>query len=296
MRVFVTGASGQLGSFLLDQLVDRHDVLGVDLVSPRFEAHRDLVERADITNRVEMERLVAGSDVVVHCAAQISVDWSNLNPLGDMDANLGGTASVLEAARKAKARRFIFISSAATYGDPIAIPVREDHPQNPLSFYGTSKVCSEQYVREYSRMFGMEHAIVRPFNFYSDRADPSSSYSGVMTKFVGWAKQGEPLVIEGDGGQTRDFIHASDVARMVVRLVESDATNMTFNCGSGKETSILKLAETVVKVSGGKSPIRHVEARRGDIRRSVADVNLARDKICFEARVGLETGIATFFS
>jgi len=111
MRVFVTGASGQLGSFLLDQLVDRHDVLGVDLVSPRFEAHRDLVERADITNRVEMERLVAGSDVVVHCAAQISVEWSNLNPLGDMDANLGGTASVLEAARKAKARRFIFISS-----------------------------------------------------------------------------------------------------------------------------------------------------------------------------------------
>lgn len=296
MRVFVTGASGQLGSFLLDQLADRHDVLGVDLVPPRFEAHRDMVERADVTDRAKMERLVAGSDVVVHCAAQISVDWSNSNPLSDMDVNLGGTASVLEAARRAKARRFIFVSSAATYGDPVAVPIREDHPQNPLSFYGTSKLCSEKYVREYSQLYGIEHAIVRPFNFYSNRADPSSSYSGVITKFVGWAKRGESLIIEGDGDQTRDFIHASDVARMVIRLVESNVTNTTFNCGSGRETSILKLAEVVVGVSGGRSRIEHVPARRGDIKRSVADVSIAREQICFETRMGLEAGIATFFS
>ncbi len=295
MKVFVTGASGQLGSFLLDQLTDRHEVLGVDLVPPRFAEHRDLVERADVTDRAAMESLVAGCDVVVHCAAQISVDWSNLNPLGDMDVNLGGTTSVLEAARKAKAGKFIFISSAATYGDPIALPIREDHPQNPLSFYGTSKLCSEAYVRNYSALYGMGHAIVRPFNFYSNRADPSSSYSGVITKFVERAKQGKPLVIEGDGKQTRDFVHATDVARMIIRLVETNVTNMTFNCGSGKETSIERLAETVVKVSGKGSSIEHVPPRKGDIRRSVADVTLATEKMCFEARLPLEAGIASFF-
>ncbi|MGD1061486.1 MAG: NAD-dependent epimerase/dehydratase family protein, partial [Methanomassiliicoccales archaeon] len=224
MRVLVTGASGQLGSFLLDQLAERHEVLGVDLVPPRFEAHRDMVERGDVTNRAEMERLMTASEVVVHCAAQTSVDWSNSNPLSDMDANLGGTTSVLEAARRARARRVIFISSVATYGDPISVPIREDHPQKPLSFCGTSKLCSEAYVRTYSKMYGIEHAIVRPFNFYSNRTDPKSSHSSVITKFVGQVKAGKKLTIEGDGGQTRDFIHASDVARMIVLLVESNAT------------------------------------------------------------------------
>jgi len=296
MRVFVTGASGQLGSFLLDQLQDRHEVLGVDVVPSPFEAHRDVVEKGDVTDRVAMERLVAGADVVVHCAAQISVDWSNSHPTADMDINLGGTVSLLEAARKGKVRRFIFVSSAATYGDPVSLPIREDHPQNPLSFYGTSKLCSEAYVRTYGRLNGIEHAIVRPFNFYSTRADPKSSYSGVITRFVERAKEGRPLLIEGDGGQTRDFIHTSDVARMIVRLVESDVKNMTFNCGSGKETSILKLAETVINASGKDLGIEHVPPRRGDIRRSVADVSLATEKICFEARLGLDRGIAEFFT
>jgi UDP-glucose 4-epimerase len=137
--------------------------------------------------------------------------------------------------------------------------------------------------------------VVRPFNFYSPRADPKSPYSGVITKFAQWAKNGEPLLVEGDGDQTRDFIHASDVAYMLRLLLESSVVNQTLNCGSGKATTVNQLAESVVKAAPRKSEIKHVQARIGDIRHSVSSIELASKIIGFEPRMSLDEGLQTFF-
>jgi len=166
---------------------------------------------------------------------------------------------------------------------------------NPKSPYGASKMSAEQYCRVFAETKSLPYVVVRPFNFYSPRADPKSPYSGVITKFVEWAKRGEPLLIEGDGEQTRDFIHASDVARMVLLATKSKASNLTLNCGSGKGTSVNKLARTVVKASGKKVDIKHTAPRVGDIRHSASDMSSAKRSLGFEAKVSLEQGIGAFF-
>jgi UDP-glucose 4-epimerase len=175
------------------------------------------------------------------------------------------------------------------------VPIAESHPLNPKSPYGASKMAAEQYCRVFAETRGLPYVVVRPFNFYSPRADPKSPYSGVITKFVEWAKRGEPLSVDGDGEQTRDFIHAEDVARLVLMVAKSNVSNATLNCGSGKGTSINELAKTVVKASGRKVEIKHVAPRVGDIRHSVSDMASAKRSLGFETEVTLAKGIKAFF-
>jgi len=295
MKMIVTGASGQLGSYLLDELLIKDEVVGIDLVPSRHASHASLVQKADIRDRPEMLRLMRGADVVVHCAAQVSVVNSINDPYFDLDVNVRGTLTLLDAASRAKVGKFIFISTAAVYGDPSSLPIGEDHPLNPKSPYGASKVAAEQYCKVFAATKKLPYAVVRPFNFYSPRADPTSPYSGVITKFVEWAKAGKPLLVEGDGLQTRDFISAVDVARMVVSLARSEVKNVTLNSGSGKQTTVNELAETVVRVSGGRSVIEHVADRVGDIKHSVSDIARAQRLLGFEPQTTLEKGIGMFF-
>jgi len=295
MRIVVTGSSGQLGSFILDRTIERHEVVGLDLFPPKFAPHRGVWRQGDVRDAKLIRELLRGSDVVVHCAAQISVEESMADPLTDMDVNVRGTVELLQAAREQKVRRFVFVSSAAVYGDPIKVPIPESHPLAPLSFYGTSKVCAEQYVRTFGASLGLQTIVVRPFNFYSKRADPTNPYSGVIARFVKWARAGEPLLIQGDGEQTRDFIHASDVARMVVAACESDLSGAVLNCGSGKGTTVNELASIIVRASGRASRVEHVAPRLGDIKHSVADVSVARKSLGFKPELGLEDGLKTLF-
>jgi len=296
MKIVITGASGQLGSYLLDELLPGHEVTGIDLAPTKFADHAPVIRSADIRDRAEMVRAMKGAEVVVHCAAQVSVEKSVQDPYFDLDVNIKGTVTLLDAASEAKVDKFIYISSAAVYGDPRFLPVTEEHPLNPKSPYGASKVGAEQYCRVFAETKKLPYVIVRPFNFYSPRADPQSPYSGVITKFVEWARQGKPLLIEGDGLQTRDFISVLDVSRMIVQLASSGVKEVVLNCGSGKATTINELARTVVKVSGARSEIRHVAPRVGDIRHSVSDIRRAEDLLSFAPQVSLEDGIRTFFA
>lgn len=295
MRIVVTGASGQLGSYLLDGLQDGHQTVGIDTAATKHPEHKGMIEKADIRDGAAVRRLLKSVDVVVHCAAQVSVVNSILDPFYDLDVNVKGTVTLLDAAAEANVGKFIYISSAAVYGDPRFLPVTEEHPFGPKSPYGASKVAAEQYCRVFAETKGLPYAIVRPFNFYSPRADPKSPYSGVITKFVEWAKRGEPLLVEGDGLQTRDFIPATEVARMVIALASSDVRNVTLNCGSGKKTTINELAEAVAKVSEARPEIRHVPPRVGDIRHSVSDMTLCKKLLGFESKVSVEEGVRSFF-
>lgn len=293
MRVLVTGGSGQLGSYLIEEFSLGHEVRSVDIRRPAIENHVPFHSHFDIRDEAVRSE-VSFADVIVHAAAQVSVEASLRDPVNDADINVLGTANLLKASAESGLKLFVYVSSAAVYGDPVRLPVNEDHPTGPKSFYGVSKLSAENYVRAAKECYGLDYFIVRPFNFYSPRADRRSPYSGVITKFTEVAKEGGTMLIEGDGGQTRDFIHARDVARMIRMAVESDARNVTVNCGSGRGTSINELADTLVRLTGGKARKEHVAPRVGDIRHSVADVSVSKKLLGFAPQTTLEEGLRSF--
>jgi UDP-glucose 4-epimerase len=295
VKVLITGGSGQLSSYLFEELSGDHEAWGVDVRRPSARELEKRVSLADIRDGAVMSKACREMDAVVHTAAQVSVQKSTEDPLFDADINVNGTISVLKAARSAKVGVFVYISTAATYGDPQYIPVDEKHPQSPKSFYGTSKLSGEYYTKAFHASFGLPYVVIRPFNFYSPRADAANPYSGVVTKFVMRAKRGQALVIEGSGEQTRDFIHARDVARMIRMVLESEVRNTTLNCASGQGTSVMELAETVASVSPKEVSIEHVAPRVGDIKHSVGDPSQAKKLLGFHPLITLEKGIGTFF-
>ena len=293
MRVLVTGSSGQLGSYVCELMAGTHAVSGLDLRASPYPSTERLTVQGDIRDAAAVSRAVADIDAVVHCAAQVSVERSIEDPATDAQTNVLGTVNLLHAASRAGVKRFVYVSSAAVYGDPKRLPIDEGHPTDPMSNYGASKLAGEKFTLSYGHTTDMEVVVVRPFNFYSPRADPSSPYSGVITKFVERVKKGEPPIIEGDGKQTRDFIHAKDVSSMIVSLVEAEGVSgKVLNCGSGEPTSILKLARLAIEASGRVLDPVFAPPRKGDIRHSLADVTVARELLGFSAGVSLREGLA----
>ncbi len=292
MNILITGASGQLSSYLFEEAEARnHDAWGVDIVPPHHSSADNKVDIVDIRDTEKLTKSANGADVIIHTAAQVSVQKSLIDPVFDVDVNVLGTVSALKAAIASDVKKFIFISSAAVYGNPINIPISELHPVNPLSVYGASKLAAEGYVRMFENTYDLKTAIIRPFNFYSPRADADSPYSGVITKFTECVKNNMPVVIDGDGKQTRDFLHAIDVSRLIHLALESDVSGVTFNCGSGEEISINELAEKIISVSSKDIEIVHSEPRAADIKHSVADVRLAEDLLNFHTSVTIEEGL-----
>ncbi len=197
-KVLVTGSSGQLGSFVCELLAKDGNVAGLDI---RPQPHRHLKGMSllgDITKPADVREALAGVEAVIHCAAQVSVEKSLQDPLSDSRSNVLGTVNLLHESVQAGVRKFIYVSSAAVYGAPKRIPIDEDHPTHPMSNYGVSKLSGEKYALAYAGTSSMEVVAVRPFNFYSIRADPESPYSGVITKFVNRLKARKPPIIEGE--------------------------------------------------------------------------------------------------
>lgn len=262
---------------------------GVDL---RPSPWTDLV--GDVRDANLCARAVAGVDAVVHCAARVSVQGSIDAPDVDAEHNVLATVRLLQAAADARVKRFVFISSAAVYGVPLATPVTEEHPLVPLSPYGAAKVAGEHYVRAMTRLHAMQHVIARPFNIYSARQDPTSPYSGVIAKFADALARGEAPRIYGDGSATRDFVHATDVARWlatVARPQHAASADATFNLGTSSETSVADLAAKMLRLADREDLApRHEPPRAGEIPRSVADVTRAR-AAGFAPRVALEAGL-----
>lgn len=294
--MLITGASGQLSSYLFEEMEGRHEAWGVDIRRPCHAIALDRLMLADIRDPEAMRQACKGAEAVVHTAAQVSVQRSTEDPSGDVEINVLGTVRLLKAAVDAGVSRFIFISSAAVYGNPLHLPVDEEHPLVPLSVYGSSKASSEHFVKAFGTTYGLRWAIIRPFNFYSPRADPNSPYSGVITRFTKNAAEGRPLYIEGDGSQSRDFLHAADVARLVRMAMESEKDGMVLNGGSGRATTIAELASIVRDVSPIEVRIEHVAPRVADVKHSVAKVTRAREMLGFTTRIPLREGLKAFFS
>ena len=252
------------------------------------------VVKGDIKDKMAAD-LVKQNDVVIHTAAQISVTASMEDPLFDAQNNILGTLNLLEAARRSAVSKFIYISSAAVYGNPLCTPVAESHPQDPLSPYGASKLSGEKYCMMYHQAFGLPSCCIRPFNIYSPRQDPGNPYSGVISRFIDKAKVKQSPLIFGDGSQTRDFISVHDVVDLIRLLLEKEEANgQVFNAGTGKSTTVRELAHMILDIFDADVPVEYMQERPGDIKYSCSDISKARKTLGFEPKIPLREGLLEF--
>jgi len=289
--IVVTGGSGFIGTHLCEHLIDAgHSVRIIDIVPPKMGVKAEFV-RASVLDAARLTRLLEGADGVVHLAALIDVASSVSDPYSDFSVNAEGTINVLEAARHAGVKKVAFASSAAVYGEPVRLPVDEEHPTAPMSPYGAAKLAAEKYVLLYNSLYGMENSALRLFNVYGEGQNAASPYSGVITKFANAIAEGNQPIIFGDGEQTRDFVHVDDVCDAFVRSIEGQGCGSPINIASGVETSVRELLETMCGICGADFSPTYMPERKGEIARSVADIKLAKKKIGYAPKMALSQGL-----
>ena len=289
--IVVTGGSGFIGTHLCERLIDEgYEVRIVDIVPPKLGIKAEFV-RASVLDAARLTKILEGAEGVVHLAALIDVSTSVADPFSDFSVNANGTLNMLEAARHAGVKKLAFASSAAVYGEPVRLPVDEEHPTIPISPYGAAKLAAERYVLLYNTLYGMENTALRLFNVYGEGQNASSPYSGVITKFATAIAEGNQPIIFGDGEQTRDFVHVDDACEAFVRVIEGHGCSSPINIASGVETSIRELLETMCGICGTAFSPTYMAERKGEIARSVADISLARKKIGYSPKLALSQGL-----
>lgn len=297
--ICVTGGAGFIGSHLVTALVERGDSVRVlDNLSTGNVANlahlRDRVElvSGDILDPSTAARAVVGTNVVFHLAALPSVPLSLERPLDVHAACATGTLVMLDAARRAGVERFVYAGSSSAYGERHAGAQVESQLPQPLSPYAAAKLAGEAYCESYFRSFGLATVVLRFFNVYGERQDPSGPYSAVIPLFLAKLQRGEPLTIFGDGRQTRDFCYVGDVvAALLLAASVPGAAGHTCNVASGTPVSLLELVDVLGQVVGVVPQVAHAPPRAGDIRDSSANLELARAVLGFEPRTTLAEGL-----
>jgi UDP-glucose 4-epimerase len=302
MRTLVTGGAGFIGSNLVDALVERGDsVTVVDNISTgrrenltgALERGAELVE-ADIRDAAAMGDLVGRvqPEVVFHLAAQIDVRHSVADPAADARINVEGTINVLRAAQEGGVKRFVNTSTGgAIYGEGQILPAPEDHPVAPLSPYGNSKFCAENYCALFRRLHGLSTVSLRYGNVYGPRQDPLGE-AGVIAIFCGKLLEGGRPTVYGDGTQTRDYDYVGDVVAANLAAAETDTAG-PYNVGTGVETSVLELVDALREVGGAGEEFQpqFEPERPGEVQRIAIDPSRAREEIGWEPRVQLREGL-----
>ena len=301
-RVLVTGGAGFIGSHIADAYLERGDAVWIvdDLSSGRMSnvpAAATFVKMS--INDEGIERLfeeVGGFDIVNHHAAQMDVRTSVENPRFDARINIDGFLNVIECARKFQTRRVLFVSSGGVvYGEPEHRPTPETAPKAPLSPYGVTKLTAEYYLNYYRVVHGLEYAALRYANVYGPRQNPHGE-AGVVAIFASRLRNHKPLTIYGDGLQTRDYVFVEDVVSANMLLSDAvlsatgDLDQRAFNVGTGKETTVVELAQTLMNASGIKVDVQHAAERRGELRHSSLDT--ARlTKLGWQAKNDISQGL-----
>jgi nucleoside-diphosphate-sugar epimerase len=299
MRYLVTGGAGFIGSNIVDELVKRgQEVVVLDDLSAGKEANlaavRDKIDLhiGTITDLAAVQSACKGVQYVIHLAARTSVPRSVLNPLESNHVNIDGTLNVLVAARDAQARRFVFAASSSAYGETPTLPKVETMPAQPISPYGVTKFVGEMYAQVFGRVYGLENACIRYFNVFGPRQDPTSQYSGVLSRFMLAVIEGQAPVIYGDGEQTRDFTFVENIVDETLRACEAGgASGLVFNGGTGARITLNEVLKMLSRITGKPIQAKYDVARNGDIRDSQADVSLARKILGYEPRVLFEEGL-----
>lgn len=247
----------------------------------------------DIRDEDAVRDAITDAEVVFHLAASVGNKRSIEHPLQDADVNVLGTIRVLEAARRTGVRKVVTSSSAGVFGELKTLPIREDHPVEPDTPYGVSKLACEKACLAYARLYGLEAVCLRYFNVYgpNQRFD---AYGNVIPIFVYQLLRGETLVIYGDGEQTRDFVNVRDVVQANIRAAEAVGVSGAFNIGSGRRIAISDLVRRLEEVSGLHPEVIHQPPRPGDVRHSLADISSAAGAFRFRPEVEMVAGLAEY--
>jgi UDP-glucose 4-epimerase len=301
MKAIVTGGAGFIGSHLVDALLERGDEVAVidDLSSGREVnlegalARGATLHRADIRDGARMQELLAAErpEAVFHLAAQIDVRVSLSDPAFDARTNVEGTVNLLEAGRLAGARRFVFASTGgAIYGETDTVPTPEDADLRPMAAYGLSKLCAEQYLGLYERLYGLSTIACRFGNVYGPRQDPHGE-AGVIAIFCGRLREGRRPTVFGTGEQTRDYIYVADVVSGLLAAGDANVGGAV-NIGTEEQTSVLELVELMAAFEPGVEFTPELEdARLGELDRSCLAVSRARETLGWEARTRIAEGL-----
>lgn len=300
MNILVTGGAGFIGSHIVNTYIEAgHCVTVIDNLSsgrlqflnPKAKFFEMNILDPKITEVLKSEKINA----INHHAAQISVSESLINPLFDANTNIIGTLQLLQSAVSLSVEKFIFASTGgAIYGEQIYFPANEDHPCQPMSPYGISKLSVENYLRFYNEQFGLSTTVLRYSNVFGPHQNPYGE-AGVVAIFCERLVKDQGPVICGDGEQTRDFISVRDIAQANLIALDHSCTG-TFNVATGNETSINSLAECLLRVSSKKISADHGSARQGDQSRSVIDFKKFHEGFGWQPEVSLEQGLVETYS
>jgi UDP-glucose 4-epimerase len=300
-KVLVTGGAGFIGSNLTEALLKQgHRVRVLDdfstgkrenLLYDETYPSLEMVE-GDIRDLAVCQKAMKGIEHVFHQAALPSVQRSVEDPLGSNAVNAGGTLNILFAAREETVKRVIYASSSSIYGDTPTLPKLEEMPANPLSPYALQKYIGEQYCRLFYQLYGLETVSLRYFNIFGPKQDPASVYSAVIPRFIDALLKGHPPLIFGDGEQSRDFTYIDNVVR--ANLLAMSAEHLqgeAINIACGKRVSLNQLLNILKEIVGSKVSPTHEEARKGDVKHSLADINKGKRLLNYDPQVGIEMGL-----
>ena len=295
----VTGGAGFIGSNIVRLLLERgHTVTVLDDLSSGYRTNLDpfpqvRLVQGDVRDAAAVGEAVAGAEVVYHLAASVGNTRSIEHPLIDSGINVMGTLTVLEAARAHGVRKLVFSSSAGIFGELKTLPIAEDHPVEPDTPYGASKLGAEKLCLAYAKLYPLECVCLRYFNVFgvNQRYD---AYGNVIPIFAHRMLRGDPVTIHGDGEQTRDFVNVRDVAEANYRAGESRGVSGAFNVASGTRVTINALVALMAEASGLTPTVVHGPPRPGDVRHSLADIGQARDRLGFAPTVALGDGLVEY--
>jgi UDP-glucose 4-epimerase len=273
-RVLITGGAGFIGSHLVRHFDGQAEVTVLDDLRSGYARNLDGTTcrflRGSILDAAALREAMAGADEVYHLAAMISVPESVAKPAECAELNTEGTRRVLDAAVAAGARKVVLASSAAIYGDNPTVPKLESMSPEPKSPYAETKLAGERLLEACRQTHGLGTTSLRFFNVFGPRQDPRSAYAAAVPIFIAKALRHEPIGIHGDGGQTRDFVHVTDIVGALAYAGASADMHGTYNVGYGRSQSILELAQEILRLTGSKSAIEHLAPRAGDVRHSLA--------------------------
>jgi len=303
MGILITGGAGFIGSNIVERLLFLdHEVTVLDDLStgnmqninafmnlPRFEFIKGSILDLSLVRKIIKDRRI---ERISHQAARPSVARSIDDPLATHEVNITGTLNILKAAQETGCPRVVAASSSSIYGNTPVLPKQEDMHYRPRSPYAASKVAGELYLQVFHSVYGLQTLGLRYFNVYGPRQDPNSHYAAVIPKFIRLALNGEPLPIEGDGAQTRDFTFIEDVVNAnVLALTAPELRGESVNIGFGEQTSIRSLAETIIRQTHSSSKIQSLDPRPGDVRDSLADISMANRILGYRPKYRLSEGL-----
>ena len=305
MKTLITGGAGFIGSHLCEKYTkDGHTVVCLDnFMNGNLMNIRHLLNyrnfkliNGDVRDFDLLEKTMPGVDVVFHLAAQIHVDRSIVEPRFTYEVNVLGTQNILEAARMYDVRKVIHTSTSEVYGSAQYVPMDESHPLDAPHPYGASKIAADRMCYGYIQTYGMDICIMRPFNTFGPR-QKDSGYGGAISIFVKRVLGGMPPIIYGDGSQTRDYTYIEDTISAFDSIQKQDKPiREPINFGTGRDVSILDLANKIIKLCGKEGKIKpvHVDPRPGEVQRLLAKTAKAKELLGWEPKYTLEDGLTRF--